>query len=146
MLTARFGSTYDLSDQPHVAGGVEDRTLEHLVDGFGAGHDGCVVEFHHRLPQRRPGGYRALEHRVGVVHEELDPHGREARRTGAAGAMGWGFLGEEELCPADIEPGHYVSARVDLPQHFRTECGLVERHRSLSVADCQHWRDLGLHD
>ena len=92
----------------------------------------------------RSGCQRAPVHGDGVVHEELDPHGREIQRSGAPRAVRGRLVSEEELGAVDVESGNDMAA-IQVPEKRRAKRGLVERDGSVAVADGQHGRDLGPH-
>jgi len=90
-------------------------------------------------------GQRLPVHRNGVVHEELDPHGREPHGGRAASAVRGRFVREEKLGPVNGESSDDVPAASQVPEERRAEGRLVERDRGVAVADGQHGRDLRLH-
>jgi hypothetical protein len=90
------------------------------------------------------GGQRVRVHCDGVVHEELDPHGRETHGARAARAVRGRLVSEEELGVVNGQSRDDVPA-IQVPENHRAECRFVERDRGVPVADGQHRRDLSLH-
>ena len=70
------------------------------------------------LDVRRPGGGRAIDQRVGVVGEDLDPRRRhpDIVRARLAGSSGYGLVHEERR-PGEAQPRHAA----EVPQHVRAE-------------------------
>src|ERR1700694_2128106 len=132
----------DLADQPHMTEGVEHRSLEHALDRFWSSDvvrvflDGAVLN--------RAGGQSPSVDRDGVVDKELDSDGGEPHGGWASRAVRGRFVGEKKLGATNRKSGDDVSSG-HMPEELRTECGLVEGDRSVSIVDGQHRRDLSSH-
>ena len=70
---------------------VDDGALEHPPDRVGSKRR--VRVFPDRATLDSSGGQRVTVHGGGVVHEDLDPHGREIYGGGAARAVRGRFVG-----------------------------------------------------
>src|SRR5437867_10284888 len=75
----------NLPDKPDVTERVDDGALEHPPDRPRSYRR--VRMFPHWTVLDSAGGQRLPVDRDGVVHEELDPHGRETHRRWAARAV-----------------------------------------------------------
>ena len=121
---------------------VDDCALEHSRDR--AGSSRRVSVFSHWISLDSPGGQRLSLHRDGVIDEELNPHGRETHGGGTARAVGRRLVRQEELSAVNREAGNDMPT-IQVPQDYRSEGGLVELNRCISVADSQHGRNLSPH-
>ena len=123
----------DLPDQPHMTEGVQNCTLEHALDRFWSSD--VVLVFFNGTVLDRTGGQSLAVGRDGVVYKELDSDCREPQGGWAACAVRGRFVGEEKLGAINRKSSDDVSSAIQMPEELRTECGLIEADRSVSIAD-----------
>ena len=85
--------------------------------------DGLVRVFVDGAVLDRSGVERSLLHSGGIVHEELDPHGRETGGGGTARAVRGRVVGEKELRAVNRQSGDDVPS-IQVPEDDRAECAL----------------------
>src|SRR3954467_5093035 len=86
----------------------------------------CVVS--HRIMVVRPCCCGTAHERVWIVHEHLDPHCRDAKRSRALPAVAF-WLGEKEWGALDLQ----ADDRAEVPELGRAESALVPSRRLRSV-------------
>jgi NADH-quinone oxidoreductase subunit I len=117
---------------------IHNRSLQHALDGPRPGR--FVLMRFHRTMIRRPGLQGRGMHRDRIIHEKLDSHRGKSRRRGPERSVVRLFMGQEEFCPLNREPGHRNFAQ--MPEKFRAKRFLVKRDGSAAIVHGQHGRDL----
>lgn len=133
----------ELADQPHVAEGVENRSLQHAPDGFWADCD--VLVFFYGAAILGSCRYRLAVSSDRVVNKQLDANCGEPYACWAAGPVVGRFGGQKEACAIDRQPSYDICSLAEAPQKFRAKGLPVEINGGASVADSEHGRYLCRH-
>jgi hypothetical protein len=133
----------ELPDEPYVPERVGDGALEHSPNRMGSKR--LVRVFLHGAAGNRSGGDRTCVDGNGIVHEQLDPDGRETHGRWTARAMRGRLMSEEERGAVNGHSSNDVPSPIQVPEERRAERRLVKGDRGVPVADGQHGRDLSLH-
>src|SRR5450759_3312726 len=110
--------------------GVENCALEHALDRLWPCR--LMFVFNNRTVLTRSCSHRFLEHRDGIIYEELDPYGRKTHRRWAPRAVIRRLVSEEKLSSIDLKSRDVPVAQV--PQNLCAERCLVKGDCRIAVS------------
>jgi hypothetical protein len=97
--TTKDALLQDFPDEPHVPEGIHDGALQDPPDRLRSSH--IMLVFAYRTSLNSSGRQSLPMHRCGIVHEELDPDGRETHGSRTSRTVRRRLVREEELDAVD---------------------------------------------